>query len=214
MRRARGEAATLTLVTGGRTERADAAANRRRILEAAARLFAERGVERVTMVDVARAAGVGQGTLYRRFPSKGALCLALLDEQMRDFQAMVLSQLSAMAQENVPWMDRLGWFLEALVHFHATHIPLLSAAQHEVPQPEEFIASAPFHWERMTVIGLLREAARHGEIAPAQDLRLIGDLLLAPLHPEVFYFLHASSGYTLEQLSAALRASALALARA
>src|SRR3712207_9477395 len=52
-------------------ERADAARNRLRVLAAAERLFAERGVGGVTMDDVAAAAGVGKGTLYRRFSVKG-----------------------------------------------------------------------------------------------------------------------------------------------
>ncbi|MCS7088257.1 MAG: TetR/AcrR family transcriptional regulator [Thermoflexales bacterium] len=204
----------LRVVPLEKAERADAAANRKRILRAAERLFAERGVDGVNMVDIARAARVGQGTLYRRFPSKGALCLALLDEQMRAFQNTVLDTLNAMAQDNAPWLERLQWFLDALIRFNAMHIPLLRAAQHGVERPEQFTNSAPFSWERMTVIGLLREAMRRGEISPSCDARLIGDLLLAPMHPEVFYFLHYTSGYTLEQLSAALRASVSALSRA
>ena len=48
-------------------ERADAARNRARILAAAEELVAEQGIEAVSMEDVARAACVGTGTLYRRF---------------------------------------------------------------------------------------------------------------------------------------------------
>jgi AcrR family transcriptional regulator len=52
---------------GALTERADAARNRKRILEATAALVADRGIEHVSMQDVAEAACVGTGTLYRRF---------------------------------------------------------------------------------------------------------------------------------------------------
>ena len=52
--------------------RADAARNRERTLEAAAELFAERGME-ATLNDVAHHAGLGIGTVYRRFPNKQAL---------------------------------------------------------------------------------------------------------------------------------------------
>src|SRR4051812_6991170 len=72
-------------------ERADAARNRIRVLAAAETLFAERGVDAVTMDDVAAAAGVGKGTLYRRFGDKGGLAMALLDEREAELQQRILS---------------------------------------------------------------------------------------------------------------------------
>jgi AcrR family transcriptional regulator len=68
-----------------REERRDAAGSRRKILGAARRLFKSRGVDHVSMHEVGRAAGAGQGTLYRRFEHKGALCSALLAEQIEYF---------------------------------------------------------------------------------------------------------------------------------
>jgi AcrR family transcriptional regulator len=72
------------------TERADAASNRRRILAAATELFAERGASCVSMQDVARAAGVGMGTMYRRFGDRAGLTFALLGERHRLFQERLL----------------------------------------------------------------------------------------------------------------------------
>jgi AcrR family transcriptional regulator len=65
-------------------------APRARILEAARSLFAERGVREVSLEEVARAAGVGKATLFRRFGDGGALFLALLDEHERELQDEVL----------------------------------------------------------------------------------------------------------------------------
>lgn len=59
--------------------RRDAAANRERVLAAAAEVFHERGVD-ASLEDVARRAGVGVGTVYRRFPSREALLEALLSD--------------------------------------------------------------------------------------------------------------------------------------
>ena len=64
-----------------RTLRKDAERNRQRILEAAAEVFTERGFE-ATLDDVARHAGVGVGTVYRRFPDKGSLADALFMERI------------------------------------------------------------------------------------------------------------------------------------
>jgi AcrR family transcriptional regulator len=72
------------------TERADAASNRRRILAAAGELFAERGPHCVSMQDVAQAAGVGMGTMYRRFGDRAGLTFALLGERHHDLQERVL----------------------------------------------------------------------------------------------------------------------------
>ena len=58
--------------------RADAERNRRVVLDVAARVFAERGLG-ATLNDIAREAGVGVGTVYRRFPDKDALVAALFD---------------------------------------------------------------------------------------------------------------------------------------
>jgi len=65
----------------GRPLRADAERNRRRILAAAGEVFAERGLG-VSLDDIAQAAGVGVGTVYRRFPDKDALIDALFEEKI------------------------------------------------------------------------------------------------------------------------------------
>ena len=61
-------------------ERGDAARNRALLLDAARRLIDERGADAVTMDDIAAAAGVGKGTVFRRFGSRAGLMMVLLDE--------------------------------------------------------------------------------------------------------------------------------------
>jgi AcrR family transcriptional regulator len=69
--------------------RADARDNRDRVLEAARRLFAERGID-VTMREVARHAGVGPATLYRRFPTKRILIDEAFAEELRACRGIVV----------------------------------------------------------------------------------------------------------------------------
>jgi AcrR family transcriptional regulator len=75
---------------GDRHERADAARNRAKVLEAAERLFADGDPHNVTMADIARVAGVGRATLYRRHPDPGSTAVALLDEHERRLQEQLL----------------------------------------------------------------------------------------------------------------------------
>lgn len=95
-------------------ERADAARNRARILAAAERLFAERGVEGVGMDEVAAAAGVGVGTLYRRFGDRAGLAFALLGDREAQLQEAVLRGPAPLGPAAPP-ADRLCAFLAALV---------------------------------------------------------------------------------------------------
>ena len=77
-------------------ERGDAARNRALVLEAARRLVAERGADAFTIDDIAAAAGVGKGTVFRRFGSRAGLMMVLLDEdEQASQQAFLFGPLRA-----------------------------------------------------------------------------------------------------------------------
>src|ERR1044072_1576366 len=97
---------------GRPTERADAGRNRQRVLDAAARLFTDRDPRSVTMDDVAKQAGVGRATLYRRYPSIGAIAEALLDQHERELQGRIISGPPPLGPRVAP-ADRLAEFYGA-----------------------------------------------------------------------------------------------------
>jgi AcrR family transcriptional regulator len=84
--------------------RADAERNRERILEAAGRLFAEHGLE-VALEDIAAEAGVGVGTLYRRFGDREELIDALFEQRM---DAVIEVAKLALAEPSA-WDGLVGW---------------------------------------------------------------------------------------------------------
>ena len=94
--------------------RRDAERNRQRILEAARDAFADEGLS-VTLDEIARRAGVGVGTVYRRFPDKEQLIDALFEEQMTKFAALANECL----EDANPW-DGLLRFLNQACHTHAS----------------------------------------------------------------------------------------------
>ena len=89
--------------------RADAERNRQRLLAAAKDLFATRGLD-VTLDDVARHAGVGTGTAYRRFPNKDALIDALMVDRIGELATIAEECL----EEPDPWVGLTSYFERAL----------------------------------------------------------------------------------------------------
>lgn len=93
--------------------RKDAELNRRKILDAAGELFAERGLG-VTLNDVAHHAGVGVGTVYRRFPDKAQLIDELFEERLAEIHALVEQAI----EDPDPWHG-LTRFLEGALEIQA-----------------------------------------------------------------------------------------------
>lgn len=95
--------------------RKDAERNRRRIIEAARELCATRGLE-ATLNEVAHHAGLGVGTVYRRFPSKEALFAAIFEDSINELVALADTALTAPDS----W-DGLEWFVIQLCQVTATN---------------------------------------------------------------------------------------------
>jgi AcrR family transcriptional regulator len=206
----------VAMITGDgappRRERSDAAANRKLILAAAENLMAERGVEAVTMAEIAQAAGVGKGTLYRRFTNKPQLCLALMNEQMLSFQNDVLACLQEQATRDVPFMQQLSSFLESLVYFTDIHLPLLCEVQRAGLISTVDEQEMPHVWQYMTAKGLLNAAVQSGELSTAIDIEYMADALLAPLRVTLFRYQREVRAFSLQRIVAGLQTLASGLA--
>src|SRR5437764_5480985 len=155
-------------------ERADAARNRERILCAARRLFDEHGAGCVSMDQVAEAAGVGKGTLFRRFGSRASLAAAVLSERERDFQDAIIRGEPPLGP-GAPPGERLEAFGEALLDTLEAHSELLLAAE---TGPARY-AHPAYIVHRLHVTLLLREAD------PTCDAELRADTLLSGVGAEL-----------------------------
>ncbi|MGW1530479.1 TetR/AcrR family transcriptional regulator [Streptomyces sp. NPDC002159] len=109
-------------------ERADAARNRKAILEAAARLFNEYGVESVSMSQVAAAAGVGKGTLFRRFGNRSGLASELLTAHENELREKITHGPPPLGPGASP-ADRLLAFIDAYITYVVQHLPLVRALE-------------------------------------------------------------------------------------
>jgi len=102
----------------GRPLRCDAARNRQRILEAASEVFSEQGLE-ASLDEVARQAGVGVGTVYRRFRTKEELVEALFEDRVDAVAALA----ERAAEEPDPWTG-LASFMEQMAELLAGDLGL------------------------------------------------------------------------------------------
>lgn len=178
-------------------ERADAARNRARILSAARRLLGRRPIHEICMDELAKAAGVGKGTLYRRFADRSSLCHALLDDGERELQERVLARFGLPGDTKT--IEHLFTLLEALVIFAMDNAALLAeAAAFERGQVERF--AHPVHaWRVREIARLIGRAAEEGCV-PKIDARLTAELFLACLDPDLMRKLCGEAGEDLAPL--------------
>jgi AcrR family transcriptional regulator len=155
---------TISAAMGAQRQlRRDAAENRELLLAAAAQVFAEQGLA-AGVEEIARAAGVGVGTLYRRFPTKEALVAELVQD--------VLEKMSALADEAtlVPDGRGLERYLEASSAYQAEHRGCLPKLWNISPDNEALVRV------RRTIARLLAEAKHHGQVredVTATDLTML-----------------------------------------
>jgi AcrR family transcriptional regulator len=173
------------------SERADAARNRNAILCAAERLVSQRGADCVTMDEVACAAGVGKGTLFRRFGDRAGLLRALLNERERAFQEDFIRGAPPLGP-GVPARERLIAFGHRLLDEIEIQGDLLAAA--ETGAPGERLLHSVYGAHRLHVAALLRD------FAPTDDSDYLTDALLSVLTAEVVLYQRRVLGMPLERL--------------
>lgn len=114
------------------TERADAARNRQLLLAAAKSLIDDHGAAAVTMDAVARAAGVGKGTVFRRFGNRSGLMMALLDHSELELQQNFLTGPQPLGP-GAPPLDRLIAYGRARLKMTVDHLDILLEAGADDP---------------------------------------------------------------------------------
>jgi AcrR family transcriptional regulator len=173
-------------VAGSTPERADAARNRVKILDAAERLASRHGIENVSMDMVAEEAGVGKGTIFRRFGDRASLALALLDEHVQQFQEAFIRGKPPLGPGAPP--------IERLVDLLEEHGDLILVG--ESGSPCARFRSPPFRAHRAHVTSLLTE------LDPRLDAEYHADSLLAVLAADQYRHLRRERKMPIERVRA------------
>ena len=187
-------------VTQPAPERADAARNRQKILCSARRLFEERGFASVSMDEIAADAGVGKGTLFRRFGDRASLAHALLDATETAFQEQLIRGEPPLGP-GAPPCQRVIAFGEAMIDMCVDRAELLAEVQ------------AGPRWLRTNIYAGYRTHLAYliAQAAPEQDAEFAADALLSVLRADLVHHLVADRGMGVERLKAGFRALATSL---
>lgn len=167
--------------------RSDARDNRELILDAARAVFAAEGLN-VTMREIARRAGVGPATLYRRFPTKETLVIEAFTDEMRACHAIVGEGLA----DPDPWHG-FCLVIEKICALHARNRGFTAAFMSAFPHAMDFAADREY--ALTSIAGLARRARDAGHLRP--DF-VLDDLIL---------ILMANSGIRTTSAAAAVAAS-------
>jgi AcrR family transcriptional regulator len=176
--------------SGASAERRDAAQNRERLLGAARKLIEECGADALTMDRLAEAAGVGKGTIFRRFGSRAGLMMTLLSDAEADFQARFMFGPPPLGP-GAPGLDRLIAFGAERIAFVLEYGELARAA--DASAHNRFEVPAVVLWHRHIEF-LLREEGMDA------DPWLMAMSLSATLDPEWLLYAVRVRGVVPERL--------------
>jgi AcrR family transcriptional regulator len=167
--------------TETRPLRADAERNRRRLLDAAAAVFAERGLDAST-AEIARRAGVGQGTVFRRFPTKDDLVAAIVVDRLGEITTTAAGLLA-----DPPRNGGVLAFMAELARIHVRDRGLMEAVNGTRALADPAVHDA--HGALMDVLEELvkadREAGLVREDIGAFDVMALGKAVASACEPEV-----------------------------
>ncbi|GGH77943.1 AcrR family transcriptional regulator [Pullulanibacillus pueri] len=178
-----------------RMERRDAAENRQRILDTAFRLFNQKGVEQVSMNQIAAEAGIGPGTLYRRYRNKGELCLDLI----KDNVVLCFEDIDAYLEENQtePPRTRLKGILSLFIRFRESKAQLLKGVEDSASTHRKTSGKAygPLYEElHQLFVALFDEIYTGSGGQPNNVFR--SDMLLTALRSDAYLFQREVRGYS------------------
>jgi AcrR family transcriptional regulator len=183
----------LPMVREEPAERADAARNREKVLAAAEMLFAEHGPQNVSMHDVAQAAGVGKGTLFRRFGDRASLARAVLSERERRFQDAIIRGAPPLGP-GAPPIERLVAFGSEYIAFSEEQLDLLLAAESDARGWR--LRGAPYAFYATHVALQLRE------VDPTLDADYTASVLLNMLSANMIRYLRRDRGMDCDRMRA------------
>lgn len=179
-----------------RSERVDAARNRAKILATAEQLVASKGVHALSLNEVAAAAEVGVGTVYRRFGDQSGLVEALMDERETQLQKGMTEGEPPLGP-GAPPLERARGFVHAYIDLLDSYAPLMAVAEMHMPAARRY-RTEPYQVHHQHLTELIEQAR------PDTNASLLAHSVLAALAPGMFTYLRQEEERSIEQLKAGM----------
>lgn len=171
-----------------------------KILDTAQALFNKYGVEDVSMHRVAKTAGIGQGTLYRRYPNKSKICLTLMEAEIEEFMEELDAYLRSSAEEPVALRLRTIIYRVILhINEYLEWLRIILTGGRLEDTKNTINENPPFTYMRTQIQSLLEDAAERGDLKPIDPV--FTSILLTSLPRADVILLLRDAGYSAEQIA-------------
>ncbi|RJE86835.1 TetR/AcrR family transcriptional regulator [Paenibacillus sp. 1011MAR3C5] len=170
------------------------------IMDTAAQLFSEHGVESVSMHQIAKSAGVGQGTLYRRYANKADLCIGLMQDTFDQMQCTINGYIRETTER--PVQERLRGVIGILLDFLGEKSKMLGVIHAQFmteSNKDDFYQSPPYLFMHDMLTGLISELPDE-DSAMEIDAPFIAHSYIAILSPHTYRHLVCVKGYSHERI--------------
>ncbi|MGC6584145.1 TetR/AcrR family transcriptional regulator [Paenibacillus sp. Dod16] len=171
-----------------------------KILDTAQALFNKYGVEDVSMHQVAKTAGIGQGTLYRRYPSKSKICFTLMEAKIDRFMEGL--EVYLQRSEGEPVAHRLRTVMtKVILHFNEDleWLRVMLTSDRLEDTKNIMCENPPFTFLRTQIKRLLERAAEQGVLMPL-DPQFTSVMLASLPRADIILYMR-DMGYSAEQIA-------------
>ncbi|MCD9020473.1 TetR/AcrR family transcriptional regulator [Cohnella silvisoli] len=190
-----------------RRERKDALEHRRLILQTAQALFNEHGVRPVSMHQIAKTAGIGQATLYRRYAHKGDLCSDILQDYGHQLMNQVTTYLEEHRQSSAA--EKLDGIVDLWIDAIEEKSDLIIAMEAKMACDDHrgnFFHSPMYKFFRNKMSELLTEIMGQDTNQQASaDPDLAAHAIICSMSPLGYFHLKQEKGYSTDQMKMGFR---------
>lgn len=170
------------------------------ILHTANHLFTEHGVESVSMHQIAKSVGIGQGTLYRRYSNKADLCMDMMKENFDIFINEIDEYLKAGVKLSV--QERLSGVMRQIIAFvdkESKWLGVMQSYKNNEDHKADFFQSPPYRYLHDVLSSLFREGAEKKQIHNI-DPAYAAHTFISVQSPHTYRQLREVMGYTCEEI--------------